>query len=167
MKLNGKKIITVLLLVLLCTAIFMNRQSNSNDEDKAKILGEAAYVNNNVKIEEPEPFSGKRIERQRVKEQALELIEQVLSDTSSDEETRKEAQNKKIVIAENMVKEVDCETVLNAKGFENILVTISGDEATVIVNMSSLLPAQVVQIQEAVSSSSGILPEKIKIVLYR
>lgn len=167
MKFSGKKIISVLLIAMLCTAIFLNWKSNAGEGDKAKMLGEAAYVNNDVKIEEQEPFSAKRIERQKAKEEALELIEQVLLDDVSDEETKKEAQSKKIAIAESMVKESDCETVLNAKGFENILVTISGEEATVIVDMGSLLPAQVVQIQEAVSSLAGILPEKIKIVLSR
>lgn len=167
MKFSGKKIMSVLLIGLLCTAIFLNWKSNGTEDDKAKILGEAAYVNNDVKIEEQEPFHDKRIERQKAKEQALELIEQVLNDQSSDTDVKKEAQTKKIAIAENIVKESDCETILDAKGFKDVLVTISGEDATVIVNSASLLPAQVVQIQEAVSSSSGILPEKIKIVLSR
>lgn len=169
MKLNIKKITSVLLIVLLCSAIYLNLSHNSKNEngDRAKILGEAAYVNNNVEIEEPEPFSARRIERQKAKEQALELIEQVITDDTSDAETIKNAQQRKIIIAENMIKESDSETVLNAKGFEKVLVTIGEDGATVLVCMDTLLPAQVVQIQEAVSSAAGILPEKIKIVLSR
>ena len=169
MKLNGKKIMSILLIGMLCTAIFLNWNYNTKheDEDLAKVLGEAAYVNNDVKIDEPEPFSAKRIERQSAKERALELIEEVLNDESSDAEAKKEAQAEKIKIAGNMVKEVDCETVIGAKGFKNVLVTIGEDGATVLVQESTLLPAQVVQIQEAVSSSTGISPEKIKIVLSR
>lgn len=169
MKLNGKKIMSIALIGLLCTAIYMNWNHNSKaeNEDLAKVLGEAAYVNNDVKLEEPDMFSDKRIERQTAKEQALELIEQILSDESCDKETRTKAQTEKLTIAENLIKETDCETVLVAKGFENILVTLNADSATVIVQSSTLIPTQIVQIQEVVSSSTGISPEKIKIVLSR
>ena len=170
-KINSKKMISVALIGLLCCAIYLNWNYNSSQDltenDKAKLLGEAAYVNNDVTVKEPDRFELQRTEREKNREYALEIIDETLQDASSDEETKKNARTKKLQIADYMIAEADCETILKGKGFEDVLVTLNNDEANVLIKSETLVPIQMAQIQEVISSATGISPEKIKIVLSR
>lgn len=168
MKLSGKKIMSIALIGLLCVSIYLNWGYNTKDNnDSAKILGEAAYVNNNVIIEEQDEFSKSRIDRQKSREYSLELIEEILNDETADSETKKNAQQEKLRISKAITQEADSEAILKGKGFENVLISIDGDSANVLVKAESIIPAELAQIQEVVSSYSGISPEKIKIILSR
>lgn len=170
MKLSGKKVMSILLIGLLCTAIFLNYNYNNEDgtKDNAKLLGEAAYVNNDVLVEdEIDSLSSLKLERQKAKEYSLSLLDKIINDEKSSLEAQNNAQNEKIKIANSIVNESDCETILTAKGFENVIVTISDNTATVSLKSDALVPAQVAQIQEIVSTSGKIPPENIKIILSR
>ena len=168
MKLNGKKVISILLVGLLCTAIFLNYNYNNDEKDNAKLLGDAAYVNNDVFVEdEMDTVSALKLERQKAKEYSISLLDKIIKDEMSSAEAKNNAQNEKIKIANSIVNESDCETILTSKGFENVIVTINNDLATVSLKSDTLLPAQLAQIQEIVSTSAKISPENIKIILSR
>ncbi len=168
MKVNGKKIMSIALIGLLCTAIYLNWTYSSEDEnggDTAKILGEAAYVNNDIQLEEGDIYADKRLEREKAREQSLELIEQVLADATADEETRKTAQQEKLDIANAIEFEATCESLLKSKGFNEVMVSITGQQAVVCVNVETLIPTEIAQVQDIISSTSGIEPSEIKIIL--
>lgn len=170
MKFNGKKIMSVTLVIMLCAAIYLNYNYNKDGSngDTAKLLGEAAYVNNDVTVEDNiDTFESQKTEREKSKEYAMELLDEVISNEKSTADIIKEAQSKKIRIAESIVHEADCEAVLKSKGFSNVLITITDEMATVSLKVENLIPAQIAQIQEVISSTAKISPENIKIVLSR
>ena len=51
-----------------------------------------------------------------------------------------------------------------AKGFEECVAIISGDNASIIVKSDGLLPNEVAQITEIVYEQAGILPTNMNIV---
>ena len=67
-------------------------------------------------------------------------------------------------IADRMEKESATEELIKAKGFEDTVVIIGDKDVNVIVKSDSLLPSQILQIQDAVCSGLEISLENIKIV---
>lgn len=58
-------------------------------------------------------------------------------------------------------KEAAAEILLEAKGFSDVVVSISGNSADVVVNAVSLTEAQRAQIEDIVKRKAGIMPENI------
>ena len=58
-------------------------------------------------------------------------------------------------------KETAAEILLEAKGFTDVVVSISGTMVDVVVNASSLTDAQRAQIEDIVTRKTGIAPENI------
>lgn len=159
---------SVTLIGLLCTAIYLNWAYSNSDEgksDTAKLLGEAAYVNSDVKVDDGDMFEEKRIERETAREKSLRLIGEILADDTADQATKDTAQKEKLKIANDIEYEATSETILKSKGFKDVLVTLTGSQAVVCINAESLIPTQVAQVQDVVSSTAGISPDEIKIVL--
>ena len=67
-------------------------------------------------------------------------------------------------IVSNMEKEVTIEGLLQAKGFEQTVVSLHDESANVIVKQDGLTSAQVAQIVEVVQRESSQRPENIKII---
>ena len=79
--------------------------------------------------------------------------------------TEAEAQAKISKIAVDIQNEANIESLVKAKGFENCVAVISGDKINVIVaSEEELVAAQVVQINEIVYETTGILPTNVKII---
>ena len=51
--------------------------------------------------------------------------------------------------------------MLEAKGFSDVVVSISGEQVDVVVNSDSLTDAQRAQIEDVVTRKTGVLPENI------
>ena len=58
-------------------------------------------------------------------------------------------------------KEAAAEILLEAKGYSDIVVSINGDEADVVVNATVLDDTSRAQIEDIVKRKTGISPEKI------
>lgn len=58
-------------------------------------------------------------------------------------------------------KETAAEILLEAKGFTDVVVSISGTMVDVVVNASTLTDAQRAQIEDIVTRKTGITPENI------
>ncbi len=56
------------------------------------------------------------------------------------------------------------EELIKAKGFEDCVAIISGDNINVIVKSGGLMTSEIAQITDIVTSETGFLPENIRIV---
>lgn len=161
----SKKYITIVLITILFVAGLVNRsyKSSSNGET-AKILGEAAYVNNNVKVDDKIVLESESLKREKARDEAKEMLENIIKNPATTDEGRKNAEQEMINMAKNIKNEADCELLLEQKGFENPVVTISDNSASVSVNIKDIMGTEIAQITETVSSVSGIEADKIKIL---
>ena len=67
-------------------------------------------------------------------------------------------------IATDIETEANVEEMIKAKGFEDCLAIISGENINVIVKSPGLLTAEVAQISEIVKNETGFPIENIRIV---
>lgn len=95
--------------------------------------------------------------RQRNKEMLLGIIE---SESISDA-AKQDAINRMVQMTDLAQKECAAQILLEAKGFEDVVVSISNDQADVIVHATELSDAKRAQIEDIVSRKTGISVENV------
>ena len=95
--------------------------------------------------------------RAKNKETLLEII----NSTTVSEESKQIAVNSMIEMTDLAEKECATEIMLEAKGFTDVVVSISGESVDVMVGMSELTDAQRAQIEDIVARKTGVKPENI------
>lgn len=164
-KFLNKRYISVVLGVVLVIAGIVNRNYKQPvDSQTVKILGEAAYVNNNVKVDDKIILESETIKREKSRDEAKEMLEDIIKNPATTEEGRKQAEQEMINMAKAIKQEADCEMLLKQKGFENAVVTITDNSASINVNIKDIMSTEIAQITEIVSSVSGIGADRIKIL---
>ena len=109
-------------------------------------------------------FSATQVSRQRARDEALEVLQSVVDNAEAGEESKNEALTGIAVIADEIRKEADMESLITAKGFEQCVAVLNGDSVSIIVKADSLQPSQIAQINEIVYSSTGIAPAGVTII---
>ena len=95
--------------------------------------------------------------RAKNKEALLEII----NNSNVSDGAKQDAINSMITMTEMAEKECSAEILLEAKGFEDVVVSISGDAVDVMVGLSELTDAQRAQIEDIVKRKTGIAAENI------
>lgn len=166
-KFGAGNVVTVLLVAILLTAGVLNWRYNKNEsnEEKAKILGEAAYVNNDVLVEDDKnSFEALKIEKERKRDESVELLREITANPKSSENQVAEAQEGLVLIAFHNEMEANCEAILKAKGIlDDVMVTVDNNSATVSVKAENLTPSQITAITETVKEQTDFSADKIKI----
>ena len=142
---------------------------NADYEDSsAKILGEAALVDNSRTIKESSYresyFSSATINKEKSRDEALQTLQVVVDSAEEFPETRDKALTEILEIAGYMETEAAVEEMIKAKGFEDCVAIISGDNINVIVKSEGLLTSEVAKITDIVKSETGFSAENIRIV---
>ena len=105
-----------------------------------------------------------QISRQRTRDEAIEVLQSVVDNQSSTETAKNEALAEINKLATVMEIEANIETLIIAKGFEECVAVISGENASVVVKSDGLIPSQISQINEIVYQQAGIMPVNITII---
>ncbi len=116
--------------------------------------------------EEDSYFDNARYSRSQSREEALALLNEIVNDEAVDEDTKKNAYAQVVAYAKITEGEASLENVLKAKGFEECIVFLTSDTATVVVAAESLSDQQSAQIFDAVLSQTGFESGSVKIVTY-
>ena len=110
-------------------------------------------------------FSTVEVNRQRARDEALEVLNAVVENDQASEEVKAEALAEIQTIAQEMSQESNIESILMSKGFEQCLAVINGESANIVVRSESRLQsAQLAQINAVVYEQAGIEPVNITIV---
>ena len=105
-------------------------------------------------------LSKARLERQTSRDSALELLDEVLSDIESDSDAKKEAIDEASVIAQNMVRESNIETLIKSKGVNDVVVYVGEDSCSVVVDK---VGDNILSIQEIIIRETGLTTDKITV----
>lgn len=177
-----RQIVLAVLVFALGAAVWLNMKyaSSSGGFDitgalnSSKNLGDAQYVNNpNTEgqtssdentASESEYFRNARQERENSRREAVELIQETISNVKADSQTKENALQKAADIALRIEKEASIESLLKAKGFEESLAIIGDNDVNVVVKGENLLSSQTLQIQDVVLSQVDVPLDNIKIV---
>ena len=176
MLMKKKKIIFMSLAVILVLAFFINglmeqqraeliEQVSSSTVNETKILGEATpEVSVTVGSVSSGYFADARINRQKARDEAVELLQSVVSDSAADDESKREAAEELGVIAAIIAKESNMESLIKAKGFSDAVVVVGESDVTVVVQSDGLSGADVSKIKEIVMSEASVGAENIVII---
>ena len=109
-------------------------------------------------------FSATQVSRQRARDEALEVLQAVVENVDSTEAMKNEALAEIAVIADEIQKVANIESLITAKGFEACVAVINDDTASIVVKSADLQPAQIAQINAIVYEQAGILPSGVTII---
>ncbi len=104
------------------------------------------------------------IERQRARDEAIEVLQSVVDSEDAADEEKTEALATISKIAEDIRCEANIETLLRAGGFADCIAIIENGKANIIVSTEETLMAnQIAQITDIVYSQAGITPSNLVI----
>lgn len=171
-KLGRRNLAIILSVLVIGGAVWLNIALFSSG---AKETGSSAGKDNSY-VESPDAgsnlvdeidsfFASTQVERQRSRDEAIEVLQLVVENPEALDESKSLAMSEISKIAATIDSESKIETLVTAKGIEKCIAVISDSGCNVIVKTASaLLPNQVAQIQEIVYEQAGILPANVKII---
>lgn len=109
-------------------------------------------------------FAATQVNRQRARDEAIEVLQGVVDNAASDEALKAQALADITQIAKDMEAEANIETLIKSKGFADCVAVINGDAASIVVKSDGLLASQISQINEIVYEQAGISPVNITII---
>lgn len=177
-KKGRRRMVTAALVMALGAAVYLNWQFSGNQELLASdtlsseremgtaqlVNGEAEETDASAAEEEESVFTQAKLSRQKARDEAVEMLEEVLKNSESSEEAKKEAVAQSAVIAQNVLKENNIENLMKAKGYTDCVAVIQDDECSVIIGQKLENASDAVVIQDIVVGQTDFAPEKIKII---
>ena len=109
-------------------------------------------------------FASTQVSRDRARDEALAVLQNVVDSSDTDSATKTQALEDIAVIAGNIEAEANIEAMVMAKGFEQCVAIINDGICTVVVMTEGLLPQQIAQINEIVYEQTGIKPVNVKYI---
>ena len=104
-----------------------------------------------------------KLDREQVRAANKESLLGIINNASLDETSKAQAVNKMIELTDIAEREAAAELLLEAKGFVDVIVSITDGQADVVVNKSSLSDTERAQIEDIIKRKSGVEVENITI----
>ena len=104
-----------------------------------------------------------RLDREQTRSKNKETLQEVINNTEIADADKQKAVETMVEITKICEMENNIETLLKAKGFSDIIVTISDEQADVIVSDSDIDDAKRAQIEDVIKRKAGINMENITI----
>lgn len=122
--------------------------------------GAAVMVSNSLSSDY---FSAAKLSREQSRAKNKETLMEIVNNESLASADKKAAVKEVAEITEVAEKENAAELMLEAKGFEDAVVSISEGNADVVINAAELSNQQIAQIEDIVKRKTGIAADKIVI----
>lgn len=119
--------------------------------------GEAVYTSSAAMSS----LSGARLLKEQTRARNKETLLEIINNANIAESQKQEAVDNMIALTDIAEKETAAEILLEAKGFANAVVTLTGDSADVVVGAPSLTDAECARIEDIVSRKTGVPAENI------
>ena len=179
-----KQVILATLIVALGVAVYLNYYFSSqqppvtdangkptSSTSSTHNMGDAQYVGNSNVVSGPESSGGDsndyfvqaRLSRESAREEALDIIKDMMNDVKATDDVKKQAAEKAAAIAQAVEQESKIESLIKSKGFADCVVYIEGENCSSVVRSEGLKPQESVQITEIVTTQSKIVAQNINI----
>ena len=136
--------------------------SNAGSTDDGSVdgtPGEAVLTNGSVSS----VVSQAKVSREQVRSKNKETLQNIIDNKNLSAEEKEKAVNQMVQMTETAEKESAAESLLAAKGFHNSVVSITDNQADVIVGASELSDANRAQIEDIVTRKTGVAAQNIVI----
>lgn len=109
-------------------------------------------------------FAGYRMQRDRVRDQSLEMLETLLDNPNAGAEAKAEAEQLLLEIVRMREQELLVESMIKAQGYEDAVFFYHEEIATVMVKEKELDEKSFIQITETVSGVVGVASEDVQVM---
>ena len=133
--------------------------SDSVEEITGDVPGEAVFTS----VAGMDSLSGAKLLKEQTRANSRLTFVEIINYSNIGEEQKQEAIDAMIELTDVAEKETAAEILLEAKGFEHVVVSITDDMVDVVVNTAELTEAQRAQIEDIVVRKTGMNPEAIVI----
>ena len=104
-----------------------------------------------------------KLSREQIRSQNKADLQAIINNQDLGDDQKQEAVSTMVSMADLTEKESAAELLLEAKGFENVIVNLTGETADGVVPEADLTDAKRAQIEDIVKRKTGIAPENIVI----
>lgn len=123
-------------------------------------VGEAVLVSNTIGSEY---FDSAKLSREQTRSKNKEILMEIINSSVATDAQKEDAVNEVINITSDSEKENAAETMLEAKGFGECIVSIVDGKADVIVNANNLTEKEIAQIEDIVKRKTDVAAADIVI----
>ena len=124
--------------------------------EEGEIPGEAVLTGVEV-------LSAARLSKEQTRARNKETLLEIINSTELSDAQKQEAVDSMVRMTDIAEKEAAAEVLLQAKGFQEAVVSINGDAVDVVINAAELSDAQRAQIEDIVKRKTDIAAENIVI----
>ena len=104
-----------------------------------------------------------KLSREQVRSKNKETLLEIINNVNLDDSVKQDAINKMIEATEIAERENAAEILLEAKGFTDVVVSITDDSCDVVLNMGEVTDAKRAQVEDIVKRKTNIAGDKIVI----
>lgn len=133
--------------------------SSTDDGSVDGTPGEAVLANETVSSVAAQA----KVSREQVRSKNKETLQSIIDNKNLSDAEKENAVNQMVQMTEIAEKEAAAESLLAAKGFNDSVVSITDDQADVIVGASELSDANRAQIEDIVTRKTGVAAQNIVI----
>ena len=127
------------------------------EEQMEEVPGEAVFTSaGTISV-----LSGAKLQKEQTRAQNKATLLEIINNANISETQKQEAVNSMISMTDIAEKETAAEILLEAKGFNDAIVSIDGDSVDVVVNTVELTEAQRAQIEDIVIRKTGVSAESV------
>lgn len=129
------------------------KEDKGKEDKETSTPGEAVLVSTKTSVDF---FAQSRLKREQTRAKSKTELSSIIDSENLTEAVKEDAINKMIALTTIAEKESATETLLEAKGFSDALVTIIDDEVDVVINAASLTEQELAQITDVVTRKTGV-----------
>ncbi len=130
-----------------------------NEQEAAENPGEAVLTSGAA---ETVDFAAEvKLNREQMRSQNKATLLEVINNTNISDEQKQQAIDAMVAMTDVAERENAAETLLEAKGFTDVVVSITDDSADVVLNMGEVTDAKRAQIEDIVKRKTNVSPENI------
>lgn len=133
-----------------------SKTADASDET----AGDAVLVSNTI---DADFFSSAKVSREQTRAKNKETLMDIVNNSNVTESEKKDAINQVIAMTKMADKESAAEILLEAKGFDDVVVSIVDGKADVLINAENLTEQQMAQIEDIVKRKTGLDAKNIVI----
>lgn len=108
-------------------------------------------------------ISEAKLNREQIRAKNTETLTNIVNDTSVDEVAKASAVNELSKISDYSEKEMAIELLLEAKGFGDVVASVSDSSVDIVINKTTLEASEKAQIEDIAKRKTGMTSDKINI----
>ena len=127
------------------------------EEQMEEVPGEAVFTSaGTISV-----LSGAKLQKEQTRAQNKATLLEIINNANISETQKQDAVNSMISMTDIAEKETAAEILLEAKGFDDAIVSIDGDSVDVVVSAAELTEAQRAQIEDIVIRKTGVSADSV------